>query len=35
MRKFDKAELGRIAKQEGFVRDTFEKVMRLFPSFKT
>ena len=29
MRKFDKAELGRIAKQEGFVRDTFEKVIRL------
>ena len=29
MRKFDKAELGRIAKQYGFVRDTFEKVIRL------
>jgi len=29
MRKFDKAELGRIANQYGFVRDTFEKVIRL------
>lgn len=29
MRRFDKAELGRIAKQYGFVRDTFEKVIRL------
>ena len=27
--KFDKAELGRIARQYGFVRDTFEKVIRL------
>ena len=29
MRRFDKAELGRTAKQYGFVRDTFEKVIRL------
>ncbi|MGP1507958.1 MAG: nucleotidyl transferase AbiEii/AbiGii toxin family protein [Sphaerochaeta sp.] len=29
MRKFDKGELGRIARQYGFVRDTFEKVIRL------
>lgn len=29
MRTFDKAELGRIARQYGFVRDTFEKVIRL------
>ena len=29
MRTFDKSELGRIARQYGFVRDTFEKVIRL------
>jgi len=29
MRRFDKAELGRIAKEYGFARDTFEKVIRL------
>ena len=29
MRTFDKAELGRTAMQYGFVRDTFEKVIRL------
>lgn len=26
---YDKAEIGRIAQQYGFVRDTFEKVLRL------
>lgn len=29
MKKFDKAELGRLSNQYGFVRDTFEKVIRL------
>ena len=29
MRTFNKSELGRIARQYGFVRDTFEKVIRL------
>lgn len=29
MRKFDKAELDRIAREYGFIRDTFEKVIRL------
>ncbi len=26
---YNKAELGRVAQQHGFVRDTFEKVVRL------
>lgn len=26
---YNKAELGRVAQQHGFVRDTFEKVLRL------
>ena len=29
MRRFDKAELGRLAREHGFARDTFEKVVRL------
>lgn len=29
MRTYNKAELGRVAQQYGFVRDTFEKVLRL------
>lgn len=29
MRRFDRSELNRIARQHGFVRDTFEKVIRL------
>ena len=33
MRQFDKGELGRIARQYGFVRDTFEKVIRLTDIF--
>ena len=29
MPKYDKAELGKMAQEYGFVRDTFEKVLRL------
>ena len=29
MPQYNKAEVGRIAQQFGFVRDTFEKVLRL------
>lgn len=29
MQTYNKAELGRVAQQHGFVRDTFEKVLRL------